>query len=362
MKSAGAVDLKKRTLTKSAALLIASASLGRLGTALATSESSRGRLQEMPDRPWADPASLVSSIAAGTVAVPHVADTVGAYREGFGYVEHWRGRVPAEMAGFWGVPAMADRVVAVVGPSELSNGLIRLVELGEEFQHIPPHTTLGWGVLEIRVRAVDDVAEQLAGLPFVHTGGPNDLKFGSGPATLRAAQFQGPSGEPLYFTEDLQIDRSTLIGRNNVGGIFLQTLVAAPYLQTRDFYLKTLAMQLRAQVEFPRANVADASGVEKNRLYKMASLRAPQYCAIQIDEYPVETMKRPSAPGSFPPGVCMCTLMARDLDLVASALRGVNLPFTQTESNSIPPWVGGRALVCRGYSGEIVEFVEHRAG
>ena len=362
MKSPAVIDLKKRTLTKSAALLIASASLGRLGRALAVSESPQVYLKEMPDRPWADPSSLVSAIAAGTIAVPNVAAMVDAYRHGFGYVEHWRGRVPAATAEFWGVPAMADREAAVVGPSELNNGLIRFVELGDQFRQIPPHTTLGWATLEIRVRAVDDMVGQLAGLPFTRTGGPRDLKWGSAPATLRAAQFRGPSGEPLIFTQDLQIDRSSLIGSKNVGGIFLQTLIAGPYIKTRDFYLKTLAMQLSLEVGVPRVNAADALGVDNSGLYKMAAVRAPQYCSIQIDEFPDMTPKRPSVPGYFPSGLCMCTFSVQDLDLVAVTLRQAGVSFAQMDSNSIPPFVGGRTIACRGHSGEFVEFIEYRAG
>ncbi len=290
-----------------------------------------------------------------------MADSIEAYRKGLGYVEHWRGSIPAAMAGFWGAPAMAGREAAVLGPSELNNGLIRLVELGDEFLHIPNHTTLGWAALEIRVRAVDDMVGQLAGLPFTRTGGPADLKWGPAPATLRAAQFEGPSGEPVFFTQDLQFDRSKLIGSENVGGIFLQTLVAGPYIQTRNFYLKTLAMQLSLEVGLPRVSVANALGVDNSGLYKMAAVRAPQYCSIQIDEFPDVTPKRPSAPGSFPPGICMCTFSVRDFDLVAAALRQADVPFAQMDSNPIPPYVGGRALACRGHSGEFVEFIEQPA-
>jgi hypothetical protein len=350
--------MKKRTLVKSTAMLIASASVGRLGAILASDEPAEVHLQDMPDRPWADPASLVSTIAAGTVAVPNAAEMVGAYQHGLGYVEHWRGLISDETARFWGAPAMAGRAAAVVGPAELKSGLVRFVELGDEFRSIPSHTTLGWAALEIRARNVDAMADQMAGSPIVHSGGPADLKFGSGPATLRAVQFKGPVGEPLFFTQDLQFDRSRLIGSNNVGGIFLQTLVAAPYVQTRDFYLKTLAMQLRAEASVPRTSVAEALGADKSRLYKMASVRAPQYCAIQIDEFPEVTPARPSTPGYLPPGVCMCTLFVRDTELVAGALRAANLPFTQIGSNPIPPGLGRRALACRGFSGEIVEFVE----
>ena len=241
MKTAGAVDLKKRTLTKSAALLFASAPLGRLGTVLALSDSSQGRLEEMPDRPWADPASLVSSIA-------------------------------------------------------------------------------------------------------------------------RTAQFSGPSGERLIFAQDLLVDRSKQIGSINVGGIYIQMLAAAPYTQTRDFYLKTLAMQLSLEVDVPRSEVTDTFGMDSSGLYKMSAVRAPQYCSIIINQYPDVMTPRPSVPGYFPSGLCMCTFSVRDLDLVDSTLRQADVSFARMDSNSIPPFVGDRALACRGHTGEFVEFIEYRTG
>lgn len=350
--------MKKRNFIKSTGMILASTAFGRTGSLLAATVPQEVHLQEMPDRPWADPASLVTTIAAGTIAVPNVDEMVSTYKQGLEYVEHWRGTISEETARFWGTPAMAGRAAAVLGPPDLKTGLIRFVELGDDFKYVPSHTTLGWTALEVRVRNVDAMVEQLAKTTIKHTGGPADLKFGSGPPTLRAAQFEGPAGEAIYFTQDLQFDRAKIIGRNNVGGILLQTLVAVPYVPTRDLYLKTLAMQLRVEASFPRANVAETFGVDKSIFYKMASVRAPQYCAIQVDEYPDITPARPAAPGCLPPAACMSTLAVRDLNLVASALEVAGVPFTRTETAAMLPGFGGRALACRGYSGEFIEFVE----
>lgn len=355
MKTPGDIDRDRRRVVRS---LLQSAVVGRLAGAFAVAGASVAHGIEVQSRPWADPASLVSVIACGTVTVPDVDQTAAAYRLGLRYVTHWEGRVSEAMARCWGVPAMAGRKAALMGPEGLATGLIRIVELGTDFEHVPKNTTLGWTALEIRVRNVDALPEQLAGTPITHTGGPSDLKWSDAPATLRAAQFHGPSGEPLYFTQDLQFDRSTLIGNDNVGGIFLQTLTAMPYEDTRNFYLRTLAMQLRLEVGVPRTSAHAALGVEGKGLYRMASVRAPQYCAIQIDEYPDAVKPRPAEPGCFPPGVCMSTLGVRDIDRIAGALQGVGVPFRQLDSSPMPPFAGNRTLACRGYSGEFVEFVE----
>lgn len=358
MANDAAKNKNRRTFTKSALLTLLGAICGPASAASGSTRSGQVNLQAMPSRPWADPASLVISIAAGTVAVENVADSVRAYREGLGYVEHWRGKLSVETAEFWDAPEMAGKTAAVVGPRELQSGLIRFVELGSEFRRIESHTTLGWAALEIRAKNVDAMPGQLAGSAIMHTNGPADLKFGSGPPSLRAVQFKGPSGEPLYFTQDLQFDRSPLIGKQNVGGVFLQTLVAVPYIKTRDLYLRSLGMQLRVEASVPRSGVARQSGAEPGKMYRMASVRAPEYNSVQIDEYPGTIGARPRTPGYLPSGVAMCTLRVRSIELVAAALQEIDVPFRRLASNSVPPYVGTQALCCVGFSGEIIEFVE----
>ena len=351
------IDRSKRELAKSAAWLLLTASLGVPASVDALAASADNSAEGTPP-PWGDPSTLVSAIGAGTLAVASVAETVEAYCKGFGYVEHWHGRIPAEMAEIWGVPAMADRKAAVVGPPDFQRGMIRIVELGNDFQPTPYHATLGWVALEIQVRSPDEVAAKLEGLPFVHTGGPGDFKGRDGKPVYRAAQFTGPSGEPLYMTQHMQLDQLISLGRNNVGPLFIQTLAASPYQPTRDFYLQTLGMKMRMEIDTPRTNLVESLGLPKDRLYKMAAVRAPEYCSIQIDEYPETTPQRPAASGCFASGVSMCTLITHDLDAVEAALMQANVRIAKFEANSIPPFMGSRGIFCLGYAGERVEFVE----
>ena len=351
------ISHSRREAAKSLGFLVLTASVG-LRLPVNAAAASTGDSGDAGPQAWGDPSTLVSAIAAGTLAVPSVAETVDAYTKGLGYTELWRGRIPSAVAEFWGTPAMADRTAAVVGPPGHRHGLVRIVELGADFQPVDFHETLGWVALEIRVRSPDVMLEQLKGLPFVHTGGPGDSSTQGGAPSYRAAQFKGPSGEPLYFTQHAQLDRLVKLGRNNVGPLFIQTLAARPYRETRDFYLEALAMKSRMEIDVPRANLAGKFGLAPERTYKMAAVRAPEYCSIQIDEYPEEVAPRPAADGCLVPGACMCTFATRDLERVAGALRRSGLPFTELDSHSMPPSTGGRALACRGYSGEIVEFVE----
>lgn len=361
MKRSDVIDRKRRQLLVAAGQCCAPAALASVSGLLGMSIPSRLLGLEPWTGPWADPMSLVAGIACGTVCVQSVDESLAAYVDGLGYVAHWKGAVPALLAEFWGTPAMAGRAAAVVGAPRPHSGLIRLLELGDDFQPLGDRPALGWRALEIRARDVDAVPGQLAGTGITHVGGPADLKFGPAPAAFRAAQFRGPSGEPLIFTEDLQFDRTPIIGGDNVGGIFLQTLVASPYEPTRDFYLKSLAMQLSLEVRLPRSEVEAALNLENRSMYRMASIRAPWYSTIQVDEYPEATRSRPTAPGCLPPGVCMTTLAVPDLDGVAKVLRETGVAYSSLERNSIPPLFEGRSLACRGCSGEHVEFIESGA-
>jgi hypothetical protein len=352
--SSNDIDRSRRQWLQSAASSLLAVSLGglvsRAGLA-AAAESAK-------PAPWGDPATLVSAIGAGTLAVASVAETVEAYRKGFGYVEHWRGRIPKQMAEFWGVPAMAGRSASVVGPPDFQRGMIRIVELGKDFKPVSYHDTLGWIALEIHVRSPEAVVEQLKGLPFTHTGGPGTANERNGNPIYRAAQFKGPSGEPLYMTQHMQLDQLISTGRNNVGPLFIQTLSAVPYQATREFYLQTLRMKMRLEIDTPRTNLIESLGLPKGTLYKMAAVRAPDHCSIQIDEYPRTTPQRPATPGCFAAGVNMCTLTTRNLDAVRSAFKGADVKFAEMESNSCPPFNGSRAIFCLGRAGERLEVVE----
>lgn len=356
-KASEGIDSRRRELVKSAAGLVLTTSLGVLGSGASFAAPANQPGQTTP--PWGDPSTLVSAIGAGTLAVASVAETVEAYRKGFGYLEHWRGRIPAEMASFWGVPAMAGRNAAVVGPPNFQRGMIRIVELGSDFQQLPYLSTLGWGALEIQVRSPKDVVTQLKGLPFIHTGGPGESKGSDGKPVYRAAQFTGPSGEPLFMTQHMQLDELRVsTGRNNVGPLFIQTLAAYPYAEARDFYLKTLRMKMRMEIDTRRTNVAESLGLPKDSLYKLAAVRMPENCSIEIDEYPASTLRRPAASGCFTSGVSMCTLITRNLDAVKSAFEQANVKFAEIKSNSCPPFKGSRAIFCLGQAGECLEVVE----
>jgi len=351
--SADRIDLTRRRLTRSLGSLAVAAACGvaPAGSAIAAS-------RDAIIREWGDPNSLVSGIAAGTLSVPSVAETVGAYTSGFGYVELWNGRIPREVAEFWGAPAMAGRKAAVVGPPAHRHGLIRIVELGNDFELLDPYQTLGWIALEIRVRTPDTMVEQLRGLPFKHTGGPGDSSTAGGAPAYRAAQFKGPSGEPLYFTQHTQLDGLVPPGPNNVGPLFIQTLAAHPYAKTRDFYQVMLGLKSRMEIDVPRRALEATFDLPPDSRYKMAAVRAPEFCSIQVDEYPDAVPARPAADGCLPPGTAMCTFATRDVGAVAAALKGAGLPFQEIPTHALLPSGGGRALACRGYSGEIVEFVD----
>jgi hypothetical protein len=131
--------------------------------------------------------------------------------------------------------------------------------------------------------------------------------------------------------------------------LFIQTLNAYPYQATRDFYVETLGMKMRLEV-----NTRASEGKSK----KMLAVRAPEYCSIQVDEYPQGTPQRPATPGCFAAGVSMCTFTTRDLGPVKTALTKASIRFAETASNACPPFKGSRAVCFVGRAGERIEIVE----
>lgn len=297
--------------------------------------------------PWGDPATLVSAIGAGTLSVVSVAQTIEAYGKGFGYVQHWRGKLPKVAAELWGVPSMAGRQAAVVGPPGFNRGMIRVLELGKDFRDDSLKDTLGWFALEIHVKSPDEVVHQLKGLPFVHTGGPGQANAPDGQPLYRAAQFLGPSGESLYMTQHMQLDKLTSAGRNNVGPLFIQTLNAYPYEATRDFYHKTLGMVMRMEVKTRRDGGT-----------RMSAVRATEYCSVQLDEFGPNSKRRAAADGCFAPGVNMSTFTTRNLAAVTKALEASNQKFVRLPANPCPPFAGAHGIYLMGNAGERLEIFE----
>ncbi|MEO7050046.1 MAG: hypothetical protein ABI128_00120 [Rhodanobacter sp.] len=347
------IDISKRELFKSAAWLVLTASLGAGYSKVAAASES------YTTPPWGATSALVSAIGSCTLAVANLADSVEAYKQGFGYVEHWHGPIPEEMATFWGVPGMVGRKAAVVGPVGFERGMIRIVELGSDFQRTSYGSTLGWGMLEIQVRSTEELVAGLKGSQyFVHVGGPSTANGRDGKPIYRAAQFTGPSGELLAMTQHLQLDQLSSVGSHNVGPLFMQILGAYPYQTTRDFYMDTLGMEKIMESDIARTNLVEELGVPKGRTYKTIYGRTPEYCTLQVDEYPDATPQRSATPGCFAAGVSICTLTARNLDAVKAALRKADVQFAEIESNSIPPFIGSRGIFCLGKTGERVEIVE----
>jgi hypothetical protein len=336
------IDLRRRALFRSAAGFAVGAAFALPATRAAFSAAPAAN-----ETAWGDPATLVSAIGAGTLAAISVAQTIEAYTNGFGYVVHWRGNVPKESAELWGVPAMAGRDAAVLGPPDFNRGMIRVLELGKDFKETSLQATLGWVALEIHVKSPEEVVTQLKGKPFTHTGGPGNADDGAGAPLYRAAQFKGPSGEPLYMTQHLQLDKLISAGRNNVGPLFIQTLNTYPYEPTREFYQQTLGMKMRMEVKTRRDNGA-----------RMSAVRATEYCSIQIDEFGANTPRRPASPGCFAAGVNMCTLTTRALDPVKAALTKADVKFTEVTSNACPPFKGSRGLYLLGRGGERLEIMQ----
>jgi hypothetical protein len=350
------IDRRKRELVKSAAGLMLAAGVGLPASRLAFAQAAPAAPQAAPPT-WGDAATLVSAIGAGTLAVASVAESAEAYRKGFGYTEHWRGPIPKATAEFWGVPAMAGRNAAVLGAPGVERGMLRIVELGKDFQKVSYHDTLGWLALEIQAVTPETVIERLKGLPFVHTGGPSLANDPTGRPLYRAAQFTGPSGEPLNMTQHMQLNTLSPLGRNSVGPLFIQTLATAQYPATRDFYLQTLGFKMRLEMDSRRTSIVEKLGLPKEQRFKLSAVRMPEFCSIELDEFPQGTPERPASPGCFAAGVAMCTLTTRNLDAVKAALKKASVKFAET-ANACPPFNGARTIFCTGRGGERLEVVE----
>src|SRR5262249_21346225 len=143
--------------------------------------------------------------------------------------------------------------------------------------------------------------------------------------------------------------------------IFIMVLACWPYPATRDLYTQILGMPLGFQAEVPLRFANRYLGWPVDRKGILATARFGPTSLLELDGYPEEVPSRPTSHGNLPTGVSICTLDVPNIENVATALRAASIPFRLLDSRpSEPPYRKGRALACRGRSGEIMEFVENK--
>jgi hypothetical protein len=304
--------------------------------------------------PSIDPAAFDTHgrIKCGTVTTPafdaSLADYTGLLR--FTVIE--QGLVPADLAASWGTPASAGQRMALLGTTTGAPGFVRLIE-GPAVPDYVPLRSYGWASFEFTVADVWTLHDSLKDSVFDIIGPP---KLVEGFDNFIPMQVIGRAGEVLYLNK-VQRSMSDLelpAAHAWVDHIFIVPLAARDDAATLDFYTQALRFERGGAYTITYSVINQAFGFDDSVKTRMTMTRVGTLPNIEVDQYPPQTIERPTAPGALPPGCALVSFIVDGLD-------GLDVQFlTPPARRDGPLYAGRRVATCVGPSGELVELIEAR--
>jgi catechol 2,3-dioxygenase-like lactoylglutathione lyase family enzyme len=276
---------------------------------------------------------------------------VASYEEHLRYRVTAEGRVGTDLAMLWAAPRQQEKRWVLLAPESGSEVYLRVVEGGPELEQLAPLTTYGWAAMELTIEDADRLHQELLESPFTILGPPQELDFSDRIYPMQAA---GVEGEVFYFNQvrGSLPDYDLPVARSVVDELFIAVLAAPDMEASLAFYSEELGFERGNTYEIPYSLINNAFGFEPARTHKLAMSCVGRRVNIEIDEYPAEAEARKVPDGTLPPGMALVTLLVDSLEDVRAPFLG---PVVRPAA---PPYLGRRAAVCRGATGELVELIE----
>jgi len=288
-------------------------------------------------------------IAAVTIATPDLAGSVAAYCDYLGYEVLTREPVQAAVARQWGVPTLAGRAAALLGPGGAHDSVLRFVE-SPVASGYTPFRHVGWNAAEHVVQDCDAAALKLADSPFRIIGPPADLSFTD---RIRALQAVGPSNEVLYLTQVKGpvpgFDLPT--ARHFVDRVFIMILGGADLEALLEFYHAHFGTPKPAAMDTVISVISAAYGQPLATKHKLSAVPIGHQSYIEADQMPAAVTPRPQLPGDLPPAISMVSF---EVPALPASLPWVATPTALTGA----PYSGRRAGGLHGAAAEWIELIE----
>lgn len=304
----------------------------------------------------------VRDVAAVTITVSaeRMDALASAYKSAFGWNTCWSGLLDPALASIWGLQRGPRRSI-LIGPEGETRGLLRLVAGSAPFP--PPLATFGWSAIEITVRNLDALAEQLRDQPeFRINGEAHDLRLSEGPPLQRTMQVVGPVGEQFSFTKVLSQSSEKPLAEpadgTNVGSVFVAVLAARDFLAARNFYTSALGMDCYLEGRIQLHAASAEMGLPEETTYRLAALRPTGTTRIEVNGYPPTAQSRRQLTGELPSGIGIVSLLVENLDAVLGTLRQQQyIVLGPPTPHDAPPYSGLRSTTIIGGTGELVEII-----
>ncbi len=290
------------------------------------------------------------AIMGGVVGVPDLDAALADYRDVLGFRQVGLDVVGAALAASWGCPNNAASRMATLQPTSGSPCFIRLVE-----QPIPPSflptRSYGWASYEISVLDVFGWPARIAATGFDIIGEPKEIP---GLPYFVAMQVYGRGREMLYFNEVRENTPTSDLpkARSPMDNIFIVILAAKDRVESVAWYKDKLRLDEGDTYTIAYGMINNAFGLPADTTSSLTMVQAGRMPIVEVDDYPVQTTERSTAPGCLPPGNSLVTLAVQSFGSLD--LAWITPPTVQDG----PVYGGRRAGTVIGPSGELLELIE----
>ncbi len=284
---------------------------------------------------------MIGPITCVTIAAPDLGAMEDAYKH-LGYQATAGGRIPGELAAFWGAEAVEGAQFLLMAPETSEGFHFRFVEQPaapgyEAYLH------WGWNAAELMVQDTDALEQQLMGTPFHILGPPADLSISD---AIRAMQVQGPAKEFLYLT---MFKRKTGFdvpeAVDFVDRAFIVILGGPSVEMLAEGWRKRFGIPASEPRPVKITVMGQAYGLPANHRFMLSTMPLEGSNLIELDSMPETAAPRPQPEGWLPPSISMVSFTCDD-------------PGTPTlTGQSGAPYHGRPASMWRGPVGEWVELI-----
>ncbi|VAV94594.1 hypothetical protein MNBD_ALPHA01-2034 [hydrothermal vent metagenome] len=291
-------------------------------------------------------------IKCATVSAENLDAVVKSYEDYFDYHVVDEGMVSDIQAAHWGAGGMAGNRQLVMGPKSGTEVYIRIVE-NNDLPDYEPLKTYGWNAIEITVRDVEALHENLKNSPFDIIGVPTYLDFSD---KIYPMQAVGLAGDAFYLNQvrgNLP-DYDLPMARSFVDHVFIMVLATPDMDAAIKFYVDNFGWDQGNAYFVKYSVINEAFNLPEETPHHLSMTCNGRIVNNEIDQYPPETIERPCAVGRLAPGIAMTSFIVDSLDRVKAEL------ITAPVRLDMAPYNGRRSACCVGNAGELIELIEVR--
>lgn len=292
-------------------------------------------------------------IRAATITVASL-DAAQAYCDWLDYevVEH--GELSEDLAKSWQAPKTTGAPYCVLRPASGEPVYIRMIEQPAHPDYLPLRS-YGWAALEICTQDTDAVNARMKRGPFEIIGPPKLL---DGMPAIYPMQVKGADQEIVYLTQikDDMPEYDLPRAKSLIDRLFILVL-ACPDIEAEGSWLeKQLKLDKGRTLAINYTMINKAFSLPDGTQHKLATLKHERDVFLEIDQYPEETIIRPTHDGYLPPCAAIGSFIHPD--------------FTDLEAINDGHWIspptardgviyqGKRAGVLRSPGGTLFEMIE----